>query len=176
MCSRLLLRLVPTICVTCSAYLGLCQSQSSLPIGKIDVRFLHAIHEPEESSVSYVTIAVTVRSAGTSLVIPNCSESADQKSFCDASLRRANGKAVRVRKGLMATLGMEDPSTWRPIRLPPDSESEFEYSIDMGLLDARPGQLVRLAIGIWRDEDSMRDSRQAITVLTPVFRIPDKPE
>ena len=176
MWSRLLVRLVSGTFITVFASLVLCQSQDPLPTGKIDVRVLHAIHEPEETSVSYVTIAVTVRSAGKPFVIPNCSEPADRNSFCFATLRRANGRAVRVRKGLEATLGFEDPSTWKPVRVLVDGEVEFEFSIDMGLLDVRPGQQVRLSFGIWRDEDSMRDSRQAITILTPVFRIPDKPE
>ncbi len=76
----------------------------------------------------------------------------------------------------MATLGFEDPSTWKPVRVPPDGDSEFEFSIDMGLLNVRPGQKVRLAFGIWGNEESMKHPQQAITVLTPVFRIPDKPE
>jgi len=171
--SRLLLWLVLPICMTGSAPHGLCQSQTPFPMGKIDVQVLHAIHEPEVSAVSYVTIAVTIRSAGNPLLSQTAQKSPDRKSFCFASLRRANGKAIRVRKGLEATLGFEDSNTWKPVRVPPDGESEFQFSIDMGLLDVRPRQQVRLAIGVWRDEDSMRDPQQAITVLTPVFRIPD---
>jgi len=164
------------ILLALSAPLAWCQPPKALPTGKIDVRVLHAIHEPEESSVSYVTIAVTVRSASTPFVIPNCPQSSDQKAFCLASLRRANGKAVRVRKGLAATLGIEDPSTWKPIQVPPNSNVDFEFSIDMGLLKVRPGEQVRLAFGVWPDEESMKDLKRAITLVTPVFRIPVKPE
>jgi hypothetical protein len=46
----------------------------------------------------------------------------------------------------------------------------------MGLLDVRPGQNVQLAFWIWPDGESMKDLKRGTMVLTPVFRIPVKPE
>jgi len=175
--SRLLVQgFVVAVCITACAYRGPCQSPATVTTGQIGVRVTHAIHEQEESTVSYVTIAVTIRSTEQPFVVPNCSTSSDEKTFCLAWLRRANGKPIGVRKGLSASLGVEDASTWRPVRLPPNSNNEFEFSIDMGLLRVRPGQPLILAFGIWPDEESMTDPKKMITVITPMFRIPEKPE
>jgi hypothetical protein len=94
-----------------------------------------------------------------------------------ASLRRQNGKTVPVRKGLAATLGFENESLWKPVQVSSNGAPiEFGFSIDMALLTVRPGELVRLAFWIWPDADSMKDSKKATKVLTPVFRIPLKPD
>ncbi len=150
--------------------------QEVLPTGKIDVRVLHAIHEAEESSVSYVTVLVTVRSSGVPLVVPSCSGYAREPIFCMASLRRPNGKAVPVRKGLAASLGSEDPKSWNPTLVPANGEADLQFSIDMGLLDLRPGESVRLAFWIWPDGESMKDLKRGKMVLSPMFRIPVRPE
>jgi hypothetical protein len=165
------------ICLASSSRFALCQSQTILTTGTVDVRILNAIHEPEESSVSYVTVAVTVRSAGTPFVIPTCTESGAPPYFRMASLRRANGKAVPVRKGLEATLGFEDQGSWKPVQVPANGGAvDFQFSIDMGLLDVRPGERVRLAFWIWPDSESMKDLKRGKMALSPVFRIPVRPD
>jgi hypothetical protein len=150
--------------------------QEVLAAGKIDVRVLHAIHEAEESTVSYVTVLVTVRSGGVSFVVPTCSGYEREPVFCMASLRRSNGTAVPVRKGLAATLGLEDAKSWNPTRVPANGETDLQFSIDMGLLDVRPGEAVRVAFWIWTDGESMKDPKRGKMVLSPMFRIPVKPE
>jgi hypothetical protein len=155
---------------------ALSQPQTTLTTGKIVVRILNAIHEPEESSVSYVKIEVTIPSAQEAFVIPNCAEAREEKVFCMSSLQRANGKTVPVRKGLAATLGFEGPEYWKATVVPANSETTFQFSIDMGLLDVRPGERVRLAFWIWPDAESMRDFKRGTMVLSPVFRIPTKSE
>ena len=152
------------------------QPQTVLTTGKIDVQVLHAIHEPEESSVSYVTLSVVIRGGGRPFVIPSCRESWSLPIFCMASLRRLNGKAVPVRKGLEATLGFEDPNSYKPALVPADGEIDLQFSIDLGLLSVRPGDTVRLAFWIWPDADSMKDLKLATEILTPAFRIPVKPD
>lgn len=152
------------------------EPQDGLTAGKIDVRVLHAIHEAEESTVSYVTVLVTVRSGGVPFVVPTCSGYAREPVFCMASLRRSSGKAVPVRKGLPATLGFEDPKSWNPTVVPANGAVDLQFSIDMGLLDVRPGEAVRLAFWIWTDAESMKDTERGKMVLSPVFRIPLKPE
>jgi len=149
-----------------------CQPAKSGLAPNIELRVLHAIHEPEESSVSYVTVAVKVRSAGSPLVIPNCSDSSDKKIFCVATLRRANGRLISVRRGLMATLGADDTNNWKSVDVRSDNYVEFEVSIDMGLLNAHPGESVRIAFGAWPEEEPTKDSKHLQTVLTPTFRIP----
>ena len=153
-----------------------CQPKKSALAPNIELRVMHAIHEPEESSVSYVTVAVKVRSAGSPLVIPNCSDSSDKKIFCFATLRRANGRFVSVRRGLMATLGADDTNNWKSVDVRSDNYVEFEVSIDMGLLNAHPGESVRIAFGAWPEEEPTKDSKHLQTVLTPAFRIPVMPE
>src|SRR5581483_6395549 len=74
------------IFMACFPNIALGQPQSTPAIGKIEVAILNAIHEPEESSVSYVTLSVTVWGAGTSLVIPTCAEAGEKNIFCVASL------------------------------------------------------------------------------------------
>ena len=150
--------------------------QEGLAVGKIDVRVLHAIHEAEESTVSYVTVLVTVRSNGVPFVVPSCTGYAREPVFCMASLRRSRGKAVPVRKGLEATLGFEDPKSWNPTVVPANGAADLQFSIDMGLLDVRPGEAVRLAFWIWTDAESMKDPKRGKMLLSPVFRIPFKPE
>ncbi len=150
--------------------------QDVLSAGKIDIRVLHAIHEAEESTVSYVTVLVTVRSGGIPFVVPGCSGYAGEPVLCMASLRRSRGKAVPVRKGLAATLGFEDAKSWNPTVVPANGEADLQFSIDMGLLDVRPGEAVRLAFWIWTDGESMKDLKRGKMVLSPVFRIPVKPE
>lgn len=150
--------------------------QEVLATGKIDVRVLHAIHEPEESSVSYVTVLVVIRGGEASFVIPSCPGYAREPVFCMASLRRSSGAAVPVRKGLAASLGFEDPQSWNPTVVPVNGEADLQFSIDMGLLDVRPGEAVRLAFWIWTDGESVKDVKRGKMVLTPVFRIPVKPE
>jgi hypothetical protein len=152
------------------------QTRANLTTGKIDVRILNAIHEPEESSVSYVAISVVIRGNGTSFVIPTCAESGNQPAFCMASLRQMNGKAVPPRKGLAATLGFEDPSSWKATQVPANGQVDLQFPIDMGLLHLRPGDTVRLAFWIWPDAESMKDLKLATEVLTPTFRIPVKPD
>jgi hypothetical protein len=93
-----------------------------------------------------------------------------------ASLRRLNGKAVPVRKGLEATLGFEDPNSYKPALVPADGEIDLQFSIDLGLLSVQPGDTVRLAFWIWPDAESMKDFKLATEVLTPAFRIPVKPD
>lgn len=144
--------------------------------GKIDVRVLHAIHEPEESTVSYVTTSVTIRSDEVSFVVPTCSGDEREPVFCMASVRRSNGKAVPVRKGLSATLGVEDAKSWKPIVVAKNGAIELQFSIDLGLLDVRAGEAVRLAFWIWPDVESLKDPNKGKMVLSPVFRIPVKPE
>jgi hypothetical protein len=150
-------------------------SQTALPTGRIDVRILNAIHEPEESAVSYVTVEVTIRSSGEAFVIPNCAEAAEKRVFCMSSLQRANGKTVGVRKGLAATLGFEAQEYWKALTVPANSETDFQFSIDMGLLNVRPGEPVRIAFWIWPNAESMKDFKRGTEILTPVFRIPLKP-
>jgi len=152
------------------------EPQKVLTIGKIEVRVLHAIHEPEEPTVSYVTVLVTIRSGGVSFVVPSCSGDAHEPVFCMASLRRSNGKVVPVRKNLEATLGFDDPKSWNATMVPANGEAELQFSIDMGLLDVRPGEAVRLAFWIWADGESMKEPKRGEMVLSPVFRIPVKPE
>jgi hypothetical protein len=152
------------------------QSQTTLTTGKIDVQILNAIHEPEESAVSYVTVEVTIRSAGEAFVIPNCAEATEKRVFCMSSLQRANGKTVPARKGLSATLGFEAPEYWKPHAVPAGSQTDFQFSIDMGLLNVRPGESVRIAFWIWPDAGSMKDWKRGTKVFTPVFRIPVKPD
>jgi hypothetical protein len=152
------------------------QPQTSLTTGKINVRVLHAIHEPEESSVSYVMLSVLIRGGGAPFVIPSCRESWSPPVFCMASLRRLKGKAVPVRKGLEATLGFEDPKSYKPVLVSADGEVDLQFAIDLGLLNVRPGELVRLAFWIWPDAESMKDLKLATEVLTPPFRIPVKPD
>jgi hypothetical protein len=152
------------------------QGPSSLSTGKIDVRVLHAIHEPEEATVSYVSVGVTIRSAGDPFVVPKCSESGRPQIFCMASLQRANGKVVPVRKHLAATLGFLVPEYWKAVHIPANGETDFQFSIDMGLLDVHPGDKVRLAFWTWPDDESMKDEKQGKMIFTPVFRIPLKPE
>ena len=149
-----------------------CQPGMTALTPNIELRVLHAIHEPEESSVSYVTVAVKVRSAGSPFVIPNCSDSSDKKIFCFATLRKANGRLIRVRRGLMATLGADDTNNWKSVDVRSDDYVEFEVSIDMGLLNAHPGESVRIAFGAWPEEEPTKDSKHLQTVLTPAFRIP----
>lgn len=165
------------ILVQFAAPSGRSQPQSPITPGKIDVKILHAIHEPEETAISYVTVSVTVRSAGTSFVVPTCSEDVEKPGFCMASLRRSNGRVVPVRKGLEATLGYENESLWKPVQLSASGVPiEFQFSIDMGLLAIRPGEAVRIAFWIWPNTESMKDLKMSNMVLTPVFRIPTKPE
>jgi hypothetical protein len=159
-----------------TAILAQSKPQEVPSAGKIDVRVLHAIHEPQEVSVSYATVLATVRGGGVPFVVPSCSGYTRQPVFCMASLRRSNGKAVPVRKSLAATLGYEDPKSWNPTVVPANGEADLQFSIDMGLLDVRPGEMVRLAFWIWADIESLKDPERGKMVLSPVFRIPAKPE
>lgn len=82
-----------------------------------------------------------------------------------------------MRKGLEATLGYENESLWKPVQLSASGVPiEFQFSIDMGLLAIRPGEAVRIAFWIWPNTESMKDLKMSNMVLTPVFRIPTKPE
>jgi hypothetical protein len=153
-----------------------CQPHTTLRTGKIDVRILNAIHEPEEAAVSYVRVAATIRSADVPFVVPQCSDAENAHGFCMALLCRSNGKVIPVRKGLEATLGFDDESLWKPVELPPNGTVEFQFSVDMGLLSVRPGEEVRIAFWIWPDGESMKDLKRATKVLTPVFRIPVNPD
>jgi hypothetical protein len=164
------------ICISFSGLPASSQAEAAVTTGEVDVRILNAIHEPEESAVSYVTVSVTARSTDKSFVIPNCAESTGKNVFCMALLQRPNGKIVPARKGLAATLGFEAPEYWKATVVPANSETSFEFSIDMGLLDVRPGEKVRLAFWIWPDRTSMKDEKRGEMVLTPVFRIPVKPD
>jgi len=76
----------------------------------------------------------------------------------------------------MASLGVEDQSFWKPVLVPSNSAVDFQFSIDIGLLDVRPGEAVRLAFWIWPDSESMKDSKRGTKVFTPVFRIPARPD
>jgi hypothetical protein len=152
------------------------QHPANLRTGRIDVRILNAIHEPEDSSVSYVTLSVVIRGSERPFVIPSCTESGNSPVFCMASLRRLNGKAFPVRKGLEATLGFEDPNSWNATLVPTNGQVDLSFSIDMGLLRVRPGDRVRLAFWIWPDAESLKDFKLATEVLTPAFRIPVKPD
>jgi len=174
--SRWMLPLAALAAFVSSGTFAQSQPPTNLSIGKIDVRVLNAIHEPEESSVSYVAISVVIRGNGTSFVIPICTESGRRPLFCMASLRQLNGKAVLPRKGLEATLGFEDPSSWKATLVPANGQVDLQFSIDMGLLRVRPGHAVRLAFWIWPDVESMKDLKLATEVLSPAFRIPVKPD
>lgn len=153
-----------------------CQPATTLATGKIDVRILNAIHEPEEAaSVSYVRVAVTIRGGKVPFVVPRCSDSETAHGFCMASLCKSNGKVVPVRKSLAATLGFDNESLWKPVDVAPNGTVEFEFSIDMGLLSVRPVEDVRLAFWIWPDGASMKNMKRGTKVFTPVFRIPPTP-
>jgi len=158
--------------VAFSPHSVLCQRHTTLRTGNVDVRILNAIHEPEEATVSYVRVGVTIRGADVPFVIPRCSDSENAHGFCMALLCRSNGKVVPVRKGLEATLGFENESLWKPVEVPPNGTVDFQFSVDMGLLSVRPGEEVRLAFWIWPDGESMKDLKRATKVLSPVFRIP----
>jgi len=72
----------------------------------------------------------------------------------------------------MATLGADDTNNWKSVDVRSDNYVEFEVSIDMGLLNAHPGESVRIAFGAWPEEEPTKDSKHLQTVLTPTFRIP----
>jgi hypothetical protein len=141
----------------------------------VDLQLISAYQNPDNPNDLIVTVRVTIHAAGQLLVVPNCSEkSTDPRFFCMALLRRKNGKTIKVRRGLAATLGVENPDIWKPVTIARGAEDSFLFSCSTGLLDVKPGEPVRVAFEVWPNAESVKDWKLATTLMSPVFRCPSK--
>ena len=152
------------------------QTSHTLRSDRIDAQVEHVTVNPDSSNDLIVSVRVTIHTGNQTLVVPNCAEdSSGQNVFCVAQLARAKGRIIRVRNGLMATLGVESSDKWNLIVIPPRSEDTFNFSFETGLLDVRPGESLRVKFQVWPDVNSVHDWKSAIPQLTPIFRCPSKP-
>lgn len=152
------------------------QAPAKIRTERVDAQVEKVTVNPDDENDLIVSVEVTIRAGDQSLVIPNCAEGEDRpKGFCIAQLARANGRIVRVRKGLMATLGVEGEEKWKPVTVSPDGTESFRFGFSTRLLDVRAGEPLGVKFQVWRDAQSMRDWRSATTLSSPVFRCPSKP-
>ena len=155
--------------------MGCCFSQrpGRVTPARVEVQVVQITADPEEPRDRLVTVRVTVYAGDRSLVIPNCAEAAGaDRVFCSAQLANKYGRGIRVRKGLMASLGLENPDKWKPVTLGRGGSGYFLFGFSTEMMDVRKGEPVRIRFQAWPDAESMHDWSKAKDLLSPVFRCP----
>jgi hypothetical protein len=159
-----------------TASVGPSQVPGTLQVDRIEAHIKQVTVNPDDPNDRIVSVVVTIQAGIKPLVVPNCAdEAAKEKYFCSAQLARVNGQSIRVRKGLMATLGVESLDKWKPVTIVPKTEEEFLFNFSTGLMDVRPGESLRVKFQAWPNVQSIQDWKSASTQLSPIFRCPSKP-
>jgi hypothetical protein len=162
-----------TILAVCGLECCLSQTRGEKTRTRVEAQVVQVSANLEEPGERIVTVRVTVYAGDRSLVIPNCSEvpGADN-GFCSAQLAKKNGKSIMVRKGLMASLGVESYDKWKPVMLGPGGSQYFLFEFSTEMMDVHKDEPIRIRFQTWPDAQSMQDWNKAKDLLSPVFRCP----
>lgn len=159
--------------VSCGSLISSSQAQPALHADRIEAQIVGTKPNSDDPSDLVVSVLVTVYAGERALVIPDCAEKeTERKWFCSAQLARKNGKTIGIRKGLLATLGMDAAAPWKPITIPPGGHESFGFDFETGLMAVRSGESVKVKFQVWSDPQSIQNWKVAANFLSPAIQVP----
>jgi len=172
--ASLLLNIMALLPALISPNSGSCQAISHPLADAVSAEIVSAKPNPDDPSDLIVAVRVTMLATDRPVVIPDCAEdAAKEKVFCLAQLQRPKGKKWHYAKpAVWATLGVENPDTWKPLNIAARKEASYLFFFSTEFFGLRTGERLRLAISVWPDEASVKDWKSAVIVMSPVFECP----
>jgi hypothetical protein len=127
----------------------------------------------------FVSVRLEIHARDTALVIPICGGDEEIHALCagaaflQVSTSHGGWRPARVRKGLLATLGMMPKDTWKVRRIDVGDTAYFEFAFSLDLLDVESGKQLRVIVDSWTSEAAMRTKNDPDKRLTsPVVDCP----
>ena len=130
----------------------------------------------QPSKVIYVKM--DVRTSKRPLMLPSCGgNEPDGYSLClgESFLEIKRGKnweRAKPPRGMLATLGVEDMSKSKWIKVETSSSVPFVFAFTPELLGIAKGDQLRITVDAWTDQSSPKLESSHLTFISPVFVCP----
>lgn len=120
-----------------------------------------------------VTIQIEVSAGTTALVMPACEPLPEgSESPCWIEVQAAAAQGWHVVQPKYAKQGMEPMERWTARTILPGGSHDFTYRFIRDEWEVSRGQRIRIVVGAWRDERSMRKEENGFRLKTQAFACP----